>query len=327
MYGSAQYTMTDADLPQIGDSRVYYGLDTTGINEGPGGTGLTWDFSGGNTTSQTRILNVVAASSHPQGGSFPNSTLALDFSNGTYRFYTVNSNFMTYDGEVSLVNTPIPYDSTPVVYNFPLNYLDISQDTIAAYYNTGAAGFAFRNGNHNTIFDASGTLILPNGISYGNTNRLVTFIQVKDSSQVFPLVTDITVTRVEWYQQGVTVPVMWTESSSVAVNGGNPTFTREIWYTDTAFVAVDDALVVAEMSLFPNPAQNQVRVSFELQGSADVNIDVFSMVGEKVQTLNLGEMGAGSYQEVLETQGLSRGMYFVRLNAGGTVSTQKLILK
>lgn len=326
-YASAQFTMSSSDFGQIGDSRTYMGMDTAGISEGSAGTGQTWDFTGGTVTSQTRILNVVTASAHPQGASFPNSTHAYDFSNGTYRFYTVGSNDMTYDGEVSLVNTPIPYDSTPIVYNFPVNLNDMVTDTIDAYYNTGAAGFAFRFGNHTTFFDAAGSLMLPGGVTYANCNRIVTFIQIKDSSQVFPLVTDIQVLRYEWYQQGVTLPVMYTETQLVAVNGGAPTQTREIWFLDTGFVAIDDAQIQAEMALAPNPAEEQVRINYELDGQSNVTIEVFSLLGEKVHVAEIGDLSAGRYQETVNTSEFARGIYFVRLHAGNAISTEKLILK
>jgi len=323
----AQYTMSSSDIYAIGESRIYIGMDTTGVVEGMGGSGLTWDFSGANATSQTRIAMVMDAASHPEAAAYPGSTHAIDYSNGEYRFFTINSDSITFDGEVSLLNSPINYSDRPTVYKYPLNLNDIQQDSLYSYYNTGSAGFAFRFGAYNTLFDGDGTLMLPNGISYNDVNRILTFVQVKDSSQLFPLVTEIQISRYEWFVQGVTLPVMVSESRLVSVNGGAPTSTKEIFFLDSSVVSIDEPIIANSIELFPNPATSQVQLSYQLDGDSEISIRLYNLVGEEIWLRSEGVQVAGNYEVNIPTADLSRGMYFVRLVAGDQVQTEKLILK
>lgn len=322
-----QFTMTDADFPQVGGSQTYLNLDTTGIVEGMGGPGQTWDFSAGTVTSQTRNLNIIAPSAHPAGNTFPSSTHCYDFSNGDYRFYTMDSDSLVLDGEVSLLNTPISFSDKATVYRFPMNIGAFSIDSFYSLYSTGAAGNAIREGQHNTQLDADGTLILPNGVTYNNVNRTVTFIILKDSSVVFPLVSDIIVTRLEWYQQGISMPVLWSETKEVAANGGAPTVTKEIWFLDTTVVNIEEANIFNEVNLYPNPAQDQVRLSYELSGSAATQVEVFNLMGERVHFANQGEQLSGNYIHSISTAEMARGIYLVKLSSGDLTTTKKLILK
>ncbi len=328
-YGTnwGQYTMNSSDIFAIGESRVYNALDTTGIVEGMGGTGLTWDFSGGTVTTQTRVVSVIPASSHPEAADYPTSTHAVTFDNGEYFFYTIDSDSIIFDGEVSLLNSPINYSIKPKVFAYPLNQNDIQQDSLYSFYNTGSAGFAFRFGNYNTLFDGSGTLILPGGITYNNVNRTLTFIEARDSSQAFPVFTDIQVARYEWWVQGVTLPVMVSEIQSVSANGGAPTTTKEVFFLDSSVVAIDDPILDTPMEIFPNPATNLVQIRYQLNGDSDVSLRVFNMMGEEIWLQSEGVQMAGEYSLQIPTDQLSRGVYMVQLNAGKDSQTKKLILK
>jgi|GEM_PF-2171708 len=322
-----QFTMTDADLPQIGGSQTYLNLDTTGIVEGMGGAGQTWDFSAATVTSLTRSLNILAPSAHPDGSAFPDADFVYDFSNGDYRFYSMDSDSMVLEGEVSLLNTPINFSDKATVYRFPVNITDLVTDSFYSLYSAGAAGNAIREGVHNAILDSDGSLTLPNGVTYNNVNRTVSFIILRDSSVVFPLVSNITVTRYEWYQQGIAMPVMWSEMKEVAANGGAPTITKEIFFLDTTVVNVEEANIINEVNLYPNPAQDQVRLSYELSGSAATKVEVFNLMGERVHFIDQGEQLSGSYTHAISTGDFARGIYLVKLSAGELTTTKKLILK
>lgn len=322
----AQFSMSASDFPVLYDNATYFNLDTTGIQEGPGGSGQTWDFSGGTVTSLTRTLNIIPPANHPDGGSFGTSSFAYDFSNGDYRFYTVDGDSLVLDGEVSVLNSPIPYSDKATLFNYPVSAGTVKNSSYYSYYNTGAAGFAYRTGTTTTIIDASGMLMLPNGVVYNNVNRVVTATVARDSSQAFPVYTDITQTRVEWYQQGISTPVCWIDTRITAANGGAPTTTREIWYQDTGFVAIDEPLMDLGLNVFPNPASDQVRVAYDLQGQSEVKLELINLLGERVQVIEKNNQAPGLYQDELATGELARGVYFIRLTAGGSFETQKLIL-
>lgn len=324
----AQYTMSNTDFPTVGTSYQYIGLDTTGINEGMGGSGQTWDFSSASVNGFNLSLDVIDPSTHPDGGSFPSATHCYNYSSGTYQFVKITADSMILEGDVSLVNTPIPYSLKPTMYEFPLNLNDIQQDTMSSNYSGGAVGPALRYGDYNTIFDGAGTVMLPGGVTYANTNRIVTFAIITDSSLAIPIATSkTTLTRVEWYEQGVPVPVMYTETREVAAGGGQPNTTRSVYYMDTSIVNIEKPSLFASMQLFPNPANNQVRLSYQLTGQAAAQVEVYNMVGDLVRVMDQGDQVAGNYQLSINTQDLSRGMYLVRLSSGEFTETKKLVLK
>ena len=323
----AQYTMTAADFPAIGNSYVYMGLDTTGISEGMGGTGQTWDFSTATPNGFNLTIDVIDPTTHPDGSNFPTATHCYNYSSNTYQFFDIGTDSLKLVGDLSIVNTAIPYTLQPTLFAFPLNLNDIQQDTMYSSYNGGAVGPALRFGNYNTVFDGDGTLMLPGGVTYANTNRIVHFATFTDSSLVLPVATSNTVlTRVEWYVQGYPVPVMYTETREINA-GGTPNTTRNVYYIDTSIVNIDQPTPINGMQLSPNPANDQVRLSYELTGNAPALIEVYNMVGDRVRVLDQGDQVAGNYQLQLSTADLARGMYMVRLTAGEFTTTKKLVLK
>ena len=322
----AQYTMSASDIYVLGEARIYNGVDTTGIVEGMGGTGLTWDYSGATITSLTRTAVVSDPANHPESATYPSSTHVLDFSNGEYRFFTIDNDSVVFDGEVSLLNTPIDYSVKPTIFKFPLNQNDIQQDSLYSYYNTGSLGFAFRFGNYNTLFDGSGTLILPNGLTYANCNRILTFVDVRDSSQAFPAFTDIQIARYEWFVEGVSLPVMISETRIVSANGGAPTETKEIFILDSNVVSIEQPFDFG-VQLFPNPASDQVRVVYDMNADEQVEVEILNAVGQRVAIKNEGLLNAGRHETRFETTELPRGVYLIRIAVGEAAQVEKLILK
>ena len=82
---------------------------------------------------------------------------------------------------------------------------------------------------------------------------------------------------------------------------------------------------------FPNPFNHATHISFTLQQSAIVSLQVFNTRGQLVATLAEGTRPAGTYQIAwdgrdAQGQAVSSGTYIVRLDAGGQQATRKMIL-
>ncbi len=79
------------------------------------------------------------------------------------------------------------------------------------------------------------------------------------------------------------------------------------------------------MSLYPNPTNGIVNISYQLEGNANnVSLEVVNMLGEIVNVLVKGEtqqVGSHEYQYNAN----ANGVYFIRLSVDGAVSTQKLV--
>lgn len=80
------------------------------------------------------------------------------------------------------------------------------------------------------------------------------------------------------------------------------------------------------MRIFPNPAADVATLEYALSKTASVNIEVFNALGQLVLVNQLGKQSPGSFRYVLPVDGLTNGIYFVKISAGSAVNTQRLNL-
>jgi len=76
----------------------------------------------------------------------------------------------------------------------------------------------------------------------------------------------------------------------------------------------------------PNPFNPSTILGYYIPVDGLIQLDVFSITGEKVATLQNGFMSAGEHQVVFNAENLATGIYLVSLNTGKEVNTVKLIL-
>lgn len=78
------------------------------------------------------------------------------------------------------------------------------------------------------------------------------------------------------------------------------------------------------MVIYPNPANDIANVNFSIAENADVVIEVVSLVGQKVVSVNKGNLAAGNYIHQLDVQNLNAGIYLVNVIANGAVNTMRV---
>jgi cytochrome c peroxidase len=76
----------------------------------------------------------------------------------------------------------------------------------------------------------------------------------------------------------------------------------------------------------PNPFNPGTRFSYTLPNAADIRLEVYNIVGQKVATLASGQHAAGEYQVEFNARDLASGIYLVRLQNEQTIMTQKVTL-
>jgi len=77
---------------------------------------------------------------------------------------------------------------------------------------------------------------------------------------------------------------------------------------------------------YPNPARASATLRFSLPEATRVRLAVYDAMGREVARLADGEQAAGTHTFTLDASTLAAGTYVSRLEAGGRVQTQRLVV-
>lgn len=96
---------------------------------------------------------------------------------------------------------------------------------------------------------------------------------------------------------------------------------RGIWSSadllSTREIEKEKVAEVQVINLYPNPATNFTNVSFDLATTSDVTISVYSMNGKLISSNTLNNKAQGEMTYRVNTENLSKGVYFVNVQAKG----------
>lgn len=127
------------------------------------------------------------------------------------------------------------------------------------------------------------------------------------------------------YQQ--TTELYWSQPFANAQHTGE---LDTLYLTDLS--AIDEEPVSAAVDHYalhqnyPNPFNPTTAISYQLSVVSQVELMVYNILGQKVQTLVNRKQQAGTYSIVFDAAGLASGIYFYRLQAGNFVRVRKMIL-
>lgn len=92
---------------------------------------------------------------------------------------------------------------------------------------------------------------------------------------------------------------------------------------------LDAGGIPAEFNLhqnYPNPFNNSTTFRYDLPVESPVRLEVYDMLGRRVETIINGNISAGSHEQRWDASGLASGVYIARLVAGNSVFIKKLTL-
>ncbi|MEW6007536.1 MAG: T9SS type A sorting domain-containing protein, partial [bacterium] len=91
------------------------------------------------------------------------------------------------------------------------------------------------------------------------------------------------------------------------------------------------------LNSYPNPANNSCYIPFKLASDANVSLEIYNILGQKVRSIELGQKKAGSYTSKDRAipfdlkndnnQPLSSGLYFYKLQAGDFSAIKSMVVK
>lgn len=90
---------------------------------------------------------------------------------------------------------------------------------------------------------------------------------------------------------------------------------------------INESCVDLNMTVFPNPAQDAVNVSYVLPFESNVTVNVYDVAGQLVMTEVKNSEGQGFHQLSLNTANIAKGFYTVSIQTEKGRSTSKLIVK
>lgn len=124
-------------------------------------------------------------------------------------------------------------------------------------------------------------------------------------------------------------PSTWNVSFTEDDNADTHDFSYTSSGVDTKTPAVPKDFALSQNS--PNPFNSSTRIEFALPNKAQVELDIYNMLGQKVRTLVTGEYTAGYYSAIWDGanqagHSVATGIYLYRLVAGDKVMIKKMVV-
>jgi hypothetical protein len=88
--------------------------------------------------------------------------------------------------------------------------------------------------------------------------------------------------------------------------------------------SINDNLAANGLNVYPNPANTEMNISFTLEETSDVTIELVDVAGRVVATVLREKAMSGAITRTINTTAIAQGNYVIRINANGKISQQKL---
>jgi len=91
--------------------------------------------------------------------------------------------------------------------------------------------------------------------------------------------------------------------------------------------AVHDGASDQKISIYPNPAFEQMTVSFSVSHTTDINLRILTSTGSLADQRSLGYFIPGGYQSTISVDHLNRGLYYVEVQSGQGRTCQRIVIE
>lgn len=346
---TAQITITSADMPNANDSLYVSNAATIGTHDpAETGAGFNWDYSDLKPVSQMpqkfdapakfpsiyKLLFNQFNTSYGKNNPLVISTnipgIKID---AAYDFFKESGTSLNQIGVGYMINgTPLPfaYKHPDVIYRFPMNFLN--RDSCDFDFGLALPGYGYygQSGHRQNSVDGWGELKTP--LRTYSTLRILSIVDITDTLYIeqdssgfgFPIKRP---TRYEykWFTAGSKIPVL--QVDVMVVNNqqvATATFIDTL-RKDVIHIGIDEnGNQPLSLQVYPNPAQDQFNLHYDLPSRSPVTITIHDMTGREVIQVTKENQMAGIHEQQVNTSTLSSGIYFLLLRSGDHTVVEKL---
>lgn len=287
----AQITITTADMP-VAPKQYLQTIDSLAtISIGSAGANQVWNMAALKDQKKDTV-NLLASSATPYAAAFPTANLAYK-TDGNYIFLTNSATDLTANGAVTtmppFVMQPlaVPFSPAEIILKYPSTFgttftgTSVIDVKIAAPTNPVMDSIRLKSTKTKTsIVDAWGIITTP----YGTFNCLrfqeiqhsvdSTFFKVNGTWTLSNEKTDSTKTY-NWLTNNLALPLV-----SAKVNFKTDSVESATWIALPNTVGIKKSSEIADVTVYPNPAKNEVR--FKLDATKVAALYICDIAGKMV---------------------------------------------
>jgi hypothetical protein len=115
----------------------------------------------------------------------------------------------------------------------------------------------------------------------------------------------------------------------------NQTTSNLNYYVDTVartindfYETVGEKFILSDKTegiVFPNPFSKSTTISYVINENSDVTIEVFNLLGEKIEMLENSKKLVGNHQSIFDASNFGKGIYFIQLMVNNSKKTFKIV--
>lgn len=103
------------------------------------------------------------------------------------------------------------------------------------------------------------------------------------------------------------------------------------WSIDDLYIQIPPVGVEKTWALdvraYPNPAREQIRIRYSLPSTSTIQIQLLAADGKKARSLAVGAEAAGQYEQVLNIEDLTPGVYILQVESQFGKAVQKMVIQ
>lgn len=286
---------------------------------GKEGKDVIWDFS--NLQVKENFEGIVTSAYQTINSTiFPEAKIELDEFGNKFYFNTEENlieqvGYLSKDGNVKMI-----YDRPLLKMKYPFTYGDNHTGIFSGKYIVNNQEIGYFEGTYEIKGDGYGTLILPGNFVAKNVLRVKTVQEYNLVINNSPQKNRITTYR--WYSKYHRYPLLVFIKSEVIVNNNTFSGYQAALNNDVNLLQLKSESNLTNnnfeesiINIYPNPASDNINISFNLNKQQNVLIEIYDINGKKVATLEKAVFPASYFNKTynIKNSGNLRGNFVVRV--------------